>query len=621
MLHMNKIVKTVRNNREVSLFLIDVFCIAFGYIFGFVFRFIDNPASIVSYHAHFRSMIMTLPFVIGINLCFFAIMKINKSLWKYTGLDEVGRICFASFISNIIWFLIVYNFPITPYVRSVPILGMIFQLVLMLGFRFTYRMIHEKNIQKIKKKRALIIGAGSAGALLERDIRENDKFDAMVVGFIDDNKNLVEKRISGVEVLGTVDDIHNIIKKVDVNIVYIAIPSASKKRLSEIIDVCSKLNLKTQIMDYQVRKNLEEVSTIREVSVEDLLGRNEITLDANSIHGYLEDKVVMVTGGGGSIGSELCRQIVRFNPKILIVFDIYENNMYNLQQELLIKIRNGELHTTAKLEFLIGSVRDKKRLDEVMNKYHIDVVFHAAAHKHVPLVESSPKEAVKNNVFGTYNTIRACIRNGVGKFVLISTDKAVNPTNIMGCTKRITELIIQALKNNGVTRVGAVRFGNVLGSNGSVIPLFKEQISSGGPVTVTDPNIERYFMTIPEAAGLVLQAGVYADNGEIFVLDMGTRVKILTLAENMIRLSGLKPYEDIDIEFIGLRPGEKMYEEISLGNEKRYKTENNRIFVNEPMKFDKEKFLNELKEFEVAIDSNTNEEMSKKVFNLVEEYK
>ena len=621
MLHMNKIVKTVRNNREVSLFLIDVFCIAFGYIFGFVFRFIDNPTSIVSYHAHFRSMIMTLPFVIGINLCFFAIMKINKSLWKYTGLDEVGRICFASFISNIIWFLIVYNLPLTPYVRSVPILGMIFQLVLMLGFRFTYRMIHEKNIQKIKKKRALIIGAGSAGALLERDIRENDKFDAMVVGFIDDNKNLVGKRISGVEVLGTVDDIHNIIKKVDVNFVYIAIPSASKKRLSEIIDVCSNLNLKTQIMDYQVRKNLEEVSTIREVSVEDLLGRNEITLDANSIHGYLEDKVVMVTGGGGSIGSELCRQIVRFNPKILIVFDIYENNMYNLQQELLIKIRNGELHTTAKLEFLIGSVRDKKRLDEVMNKYHIDVVFHAAAHKHVPLVENSPKEAVKNNVFGTYNTIRACIRNGVGKFVLISTDKAVNPTNIMGCTKRITELIIQTLKNNGVTRVGAVRFGNVLGSNGSVIPLFKEQISSGGPVTVTDPNIERYFMTIPEAAGLVLQAGAYADNGEIFVLDMGTRVKILTLAENMIRLSGLKPYEDIDIEFIGLRPGEKMYEEISLGNEKRYKTENNRIFVNEPMKFDKEKFLNELKEFEVAIDSNTNEEMSKKVFNLVEEYK
>lgn len=618
---MSKFVKTVRDNREISLFLIDVFCIACGYLIGFVFRFIDNPATIVNYHAHFRNIILTLPFVIAINFVFFTVLKINKSLWKYVGLDEVCRICFASFVSNIIWFLIVYSVPVTPYIRSVPVIGMIFQIVLMLGVRFMYRLIHEKNIRKFKKNRALIIGAGSAGALLERDIRENDKFDANVVGFIDDNINLVGKRISGVEVLGTVDDIDKVIKKVDVDIAYIAIPSASKKRISEIITICGNLNLKTQIMDYQVRKNLEEVSTIREVSVEDLLGRNEITLDTESIHGYLENKVVMVTGGGGSIGSELCRQILKFNPRKLIVFDIYENNMYSLQQELLIKKRNGQLETSTELEFLIGSVRDSKRLNEVMSKYNIDVVFHAAAHKHVPLVESSPKEAIKNNVFGTYNTIQGCIKNKVGKFVLISTDKAVNPTNVMGCTKRITELIIQALKNNGVTKVGAVRFGNVLGSNGSVIPLFKEQIASGGPVTVTDPNIERYFMTIPEAAGLVLQAGAYANNGEIFVLDMGTRVKILSLAENMIKLSGLKPYADIDIEFVGLRPGEKMYEEISLGNEKRYKTENNRIFVNEPMKFDEEKFLNELREFEQFIDASTNEEMSKKVFGLVEEYK
>lgn len=618
---MNKLVALTRKYRETSLFLIDSAAVVLAYVLGFCLRFLDATENIARYGAYFNKLVVTLPAVLLLNYFFFGVFKINRSLWKYTSIDEVGRICAATVCADGVWFLLVCFLPVTPYIRSVPLLAMMMQVLLMLGIRFLYRWGRKNETEKSKHKKALIIGAGSAGALLYRDIMTNDHYDCKVTGFLDDNPNLIGKRINGVEVLGTVDDLQEIAKDKQIDIVYIAIPSASRKRIAEIIDVCSTAGLRTQIMDYRVKENLQEASTLREVSVEDLLGREEVKLDTDSIFSYLKGKTVMVTGGGGSIGSELSRQILKYDPKRLIIFDIYENNMYDLQQELLIKMRKHQLTTNAEILCLIGSVRDPKRLDEVMNQYPIDVVFHAAAHKHVPLVEDSPKEAVKNNVFGTLNTLQACIRHKVGKFVLISTDKAVNPTNAMGATKRMCELIIQSMKNNGVTKVGAVRFGNVLGSHGSVIPLFREQIMAGGPVTVTDPEIERYFMTIPEAASLVLQAGGYANHGDIFVLDMGTREKILKLAENMITLSGFKPYEDIPIEFIGLRPGEKMYEEISLGNEKRYKTKNDLVYVNEPMNIDSDRFVKELEQLRADINPMSNEQLKQELFRIIEEYK
>lgn len=611
----------IRKNRELSLFLLDTFTIVLAYILGFLFRFIDPVENIAFYSRYFMKMVVTMPAVLLINYVFFYLLKINRSLWKYTGIDEVARIGFATVAANLIWFLIVSYYPVKPYIRSVPIIGMLMQLLLMLGIRFAYRVYRNRWLLKQKHHTAVIIGAGSAGALLYRDILTNDQIDANVIGYIDDNPGLTGKRINGVPVLGRVQDISEILKNHHIDVVYIAIPSASKKRIAEIVDTCSAAGLRTQIMDYRVKENLQEVSSLREVSVEDLLGREEVHLDTDAISGYLKDKVVMVTGGGGSIGSELCRQILKYKPVKLIVYDIYENNMYQLQQEILMHNRKTHEFEDTEVICRIGSVRDSVRLDEILDEFHVNVVFHAAAHKHVPLVEDSPKEAVKNNVFGTWNTLQACIAHKVERFILISTDKAVNPTNAMGATKRLTELIIQASRDNGVTRLGAVRFGNVLGSNGSVIPLFREEILQGGPVTVTDPNIERYFMTIPEAASLVLQAGAYADQGDIFVLDMGTRVKILKLAENMITLSGYKPYEDIDIEFIGLRPGEKMYEEISLGNEKRYKTASNRVFVNEPMNIDSRHFFEELKSLRDRIDTDSDEAVHAELFRLIEEYK
>lgn len=613
--------RMIRKNRELSLFLLDVFCVILAYILGFLIRFVDPAENIRAYSSYFFNMIATLPFAVLINLVSFYLLKINRSLWKYTSLDEVGRICFASVVSNFIWFVLVWLVPIKPYIRSVPLFAMMFQMFIMLGLRFLYRWFHTRDLQRQKHKSALIIGAGSAGNLLARDIATNDKYDYRVIGFVDDNKTLTGKRILGIEVLGTADDLKRIVEQNSVDIAFIAMPSASKTRIAEIIGQCSDLNLNTRIMDYTVKENLQEISSTRDVRIEDLLGRDEIKLDMDSISKYLAAKTIMVTGAGGSIGSELVRQILKFHPSCMVLFDIYENNLYNLQQEIIIKKRSNEIPDDIGIVCMIGSVRDPKRLDEVMDAYHPEVVYHAAAHKHVPLMEDSPKEAIKNNVIGTRNVIEACIRHGVKKFILISTDKAVNPTNVMGATKRITELIAQSMKDNGVTQLGAVRFGNVLGSNGSVVPLFKEQIENGGPVTVTDPEIERYFMTIPEAARLVLQAGAYADHGDIFVLDMGTRIKIVTLAERMISLSGFKPYEDIDIQFIGLRPGEKMYEELSLGNEKRYKTANDHVYVNEPMHVDKEKLNAEIDRWQQNMDQMSDQEAEKCLFNLVNSYK
>ena len=439
------------------------------------------------------------------------------------------------------------------------------------------------------RKKAVIIGAGNAGYILLKEIIQNDSFHVEVVGFVDDKR--YNNMVSGYKVLGDTYDLPEIVSKYGIEEAFIAIPSADKTNLRRINDICQSCKLETKIMkrgDKLIESDLEKKYDakkypVQDISIEDLLGRGEIHLDQDEIQSYITGKVIVVTGAGGSIGSELCRQIVKFNPKELVMIDINENSLYMLEQEFNRNRVHGTLNPEIKILSLIASIREFTAISDIFKEKQPSVVFHAAAHKHVPLMETRPMEAIKNNVFGTNNVIKACIKNNVSRFIMISTDKAVNPTNVMGATKRMTEMIMQANGKNGVTKMAAVRFGNVLGSNGSVIPIFKQQIAEGGPVTITDKKIIRYFMTIPEAAQLVLQAGYYADKGEIFVLDMGEPVKILDLAEKMIRMSGFKPYEDIDIVEIGLRPGEKMYEELKLDGETRIRTKNDLIFKNNIM--------------------------------------
>ena len=568
----------VRKNRTIFLLLIDTLCIVAGYLFALWVRMDFS----FNFHPHIsESTLRMLPIVLAINIISIKLFKANETLWKYISIYEALKVSLAIISANVFWFLIVLLLKLPNYPRSLPILATFIIIMNMLGFRLIYRQIRSQSMQKGKFNKALIIGAGDAGVVLSRELA-SEKYNAKVIGFIDDANTKVGKTVSGIKVLGTTDDLKEIVDKYEINIAYIAIVNASQKQIHEIIEKCQQISLNIKIMNYHQDK-VDGKAHIRDISIEDLLGRGEIKLNNNLISDFISDKTVMVTGAGGSIGSELCRQIVKYAPKQLVLLDIYENNMYDLQQEIRMLQKSGSINSEMQLICLIASVREKDRIDEIFKKYKPVVVYHAAAHKHVPLVEDSPKEAIKNNVFGTKNVVECCIENGTSHFVLISTDKAVNPTNVMGSTKRMCELMIQGYRNNGVTKLCAVRFGNVLGSNGSVIPLFKKQIENGGPLTVTDPNIIRYFMTIPEAAQLVLQASTYAKSGEIFVLDMGTPVKILSLAENLIRLSGLKPYDDIKIEFTGLRPGEKMYEELTLDKETAIKTENELIFIAEPI--------------------------------------
>lgn len=539
-------------------------------------------------------------------LIIFIILNLYNNVWSFIGVHEELMIVAACTLSTAF-----QGLGMEVFMLEVPRSYYVFYLFLMVTTttitRFSYRILatvkHGLKRNRGKIVNTLVIGAGEAGSVIVQEIKSSKYLNRNVVGIIDDNPSKKGKYLHGIKILGNRNDVKRLAEKYDVQEIILAIPSASAKDTRDILKICNETECKLKVLPgmYQLITEEVSVSKLKEVSIEDLLGRDTINIDVESVCNHVNNQVVMITGGGGSIGSELCRQIAAHNPKLLIIFDIYENTTYDIQQELIKK------YPSLKLETLIGSVRNTNRIESVIERYRPNIIYHAAAHKHVPLMEDSPNEAIKNNVFGTYKTARAADKYGVKRFVLISTDKAVNPTNIMGASKRICEMIIQTFSRYSATEYVAVRFGNVLGSNGSVIPLFKKQIAEGGPVTVTHPDIIRYFMTIPEAVSLVLEAGANAKGGEIFVLDMGEPVKIADLAKNLIRLSGYKLGEDIEIKYTGLRPGEKLYEELLTKEEGLKKTANALIFVGKPLEFDEVHFLSKLKELEEKANSESYE--------------
>lgn len=528
-------------------------------------------------------------------VCCYVIAKLYRSVWSYAGINEILKTCVASIVAcvltGVVFSIAIMRMPISFY-----LIGWILVFGFTASIRMMYRLLRRMRIKadnskgNTERQNIMIIGAGVAGLVLLREYRNSYYLTDKVKIFIDDNAQKWNKYLDGVLIEGGRDKILESVEKYRINKIILAMPSADRKDIRDILEICKETDCQIQTVPgvYQLVNGEVNVSKLRNVEIEDLLGRDPIEVNLDEILGYIKGKTVLVTGGGGSIGSEICTQLAEHEVGHLIIFDIYENNAYDIQQKL--RWNHPELNLTV----LIGSVRNTHRINGVMKKYKPDVVFHAAAHKHVPLMEDSPNEAIKNNVFGTYKTASAAGRNHVKKFVLISTDKAVNPTNIMGASKRMCEMIVQTLNHFYETDFVAVRFGNVLGSNGSVIPLFKKQIAAGGPVTVTHPDIIRYFMTIPEAVSLVLQAGAYAKGGEIFVLDMGEPVKIADLAKNLIRLSGYKLGEDIEIEYTGLRPGEKLYEELLMDEEGLQDTENKMIHIGKPIDMDEEKFMHQL---------------------------
>lgn len=599
--------------RRFFLFLTDTFLLNACVYLSLIMRF---DVGIVSIEPQYISNYVEnmLPYTI-MSLLIFWLFRLYHSLWQYASIAEVYRIAEACIIVEVVHFLsnkIAGN--MLP--RSCYFNAAIYLIIAICASRFMYRMIRTvlNKYRNIKtSNNVMIIGAGEATNVIMREIQNSSYLaNSNIACIIDDDRRKVGKYIRGVKVIGTRDKIKEAAKLYDIDEIIFAIPSASNEVKRDILNICKETDCTLKILPgvYQMVDGEINVNSIRNVDVLDLLGRDPIEVDIESIMDYVKDKVIMVTGGGGSIGSELCRQLVSHKPKQLIIFDIYENNAYDIQQELKINYPDANVVT------LIGSIRNVSRLESVFAQYKPDIVYHAAAHKHVPLMEVSPDEAVKNNVVGTWNVARMADKYGVKKFVMISTDKAVNPTNVMGATKRICEMIVQTYNEISKTDFVAVRFGNVLGSNGSVIPLFKRQIEAGGPVTVTDPNIIRYFMTIPEAVSLVLQAGAYAKGGEIFILDMGEPVKIDDLAKNLIRLSGYTLGVNMEIKYTGLRPGEKLYEELLMKEEGLQETDNKLIHIGKPIEFDKENFfdnLEKLKEEAYSETGNIRESLKKVV--------
>ena len=554
---------------------------------------------------YLHSWLQFAPFFTIITICIFYVLKLYHSVWRFISFNELGRVGIASLLTlgaqiggTCLFF---ERMPISYYV-----VGVFLQFLAICGMRFSYRALRvwKGYLAEMKKgnlSRVMVVGAGEAGRMLIRELSVTKPRRSKACCVIDDNPNKKGRMINQIPIVGNRRDIPGMARVYRIDQIIVAIPSAKARQRKEILDICKETGCELKILPgiSQLLNGKARLSQLRDVSVEELLGREPVLIDMKEVGSYLEGKTVLITGGGGSIGSELARQVAQYGPKQLILLDIYENNAYDIQQEL--KWHNPELN----LKVLIGSVRDRKRLRHIMATYRPDVVYHAAAHKHVPLMEDSPNEAIKNNVLGTYETARAASDYGVARFVLISTDKAVNPTNIMGASKRLCEMIVQAMDRQSRTSFVAVRFGNVLGSNGSVIPLFKKQIAAGGPVTVTHPEITRFFMTIPEAVSLVLQAGAYADqsHGEIFVLDMGKPVKIDELARNLILLSGHVPDGDIRITYTGLRPGEKLYEELLMKEEGLRRTRNELIFNGQPLRLP-QKFLKKIEGLEDIVYDN-----------------
>ncbi len=581
--------------RRTCLIIYDIVSVLIASFFAIALRYEFELEMIPDYFLD--TIIRFLPFNIVITLVIFFIFKLYNSLWAFAGETELQNVIVSCFLSAAINGIGLNLVKIEA--KAVPdsyYFMYAFSLVtLVFASRFSYRFFRSRKHKMQNKNnatRVMIIGAGDAGNSIIKEIVTSNFSTMSVSCIIDDDRTKWGSFIQGVKVIGGRDKILECADVYSIDEIFIAIPSASRTVIKEILEICKETECKLRVLPgiYQLVNGEVNVSKLRDVEVEDLLGRDPIKVDIDSILGYVSGKVVLVTGGGGSIGSELCRQIAGHKPKQLLIVDIYENSVYDIQQELVRK------YPDLNLVVLIASVRNTNRMNGIFKEYRPDIVYHAAAHKHVPLMETSPNEAIKNNVFGTWKTAQAAAMHGTKKFVLISTDKAVNPTNIMGASKRICEMIVQTFNKHYETEFVAVRFGNVLGSNGSVIPLFKRQIEQGGPVTVTHPDIIRYFMTIPEAVSLVLQAGAYAKGGEIFVLDMGEPVKILDLAKNLIRLSGYKVDEDIKIEFTGLRPGEKLYEELLMDEEGLQDTANKMIHIGKPIDLDEEKFFIQLKQ-------------------------
>ena len=610
------------NHRFKLIMLLDLLTVALGVVASIFLGKASNPFAMLN--DHYIEILEFLVISLVIYTISFYLFGTNKSLWSYLGVNEIVNVCISVVLGDLIT-SILYQYMLPDTFSNVRF-AIFSPLLIIAGMMFTrmlYRALREREAGKYGAstyKNTFIIGAGDAGYILLKELSKNNIFRANVVGLIDDNrKNSV---ISGVTVVGTTYEILKLIPKYEVEQVFLAIPSISAYNKNRILNVLKEANVSVKVMSSGVAvEDGESISKhLKDVSIEDLLGRGEVNLSQGEIRSYIKGKSILVTGAGGSIGSQIVREIFKFKPSQLVLVDVNENALYMLERDLDFEKSHSKEYDDINYISEIVSIREKDALAEVFDKYKPSVVFHAAAHKHVPLMERRPQEAIKNNVFGTKNVMDVAIEKEVERFIMISTDKAVNPTNAMGASKRLTEIILQSKGNKYKTKFAAVRFGNVLGSNGSVIPIFKEQIKKGGPITITHRNIIRYFMTIPEAAQLVLQAGYYASEGEIFLLDMGEPVKIIDLATNLIKLSGLEPYKDIDIEEIGLRPGEKMYEELSLDYESSEKTDNKMIYKNTTLDIDVEELDKKLVELKSMLGHSTNEEIRSKLFEIINCY-